>query len=67
VTVPSSVALKIDPPHLNERNFATFSVRDDLTAGDAGLAYQINREVSVGLSLGGVLRTSSAPRSFSPR
>jgi hypothetical protein len=58
VSVPASIALKIDPPNPNARNYANFSVRDDLTAGDVGLAYQVNREVSVGLSVGGVLRTA---------
>jgi hypothetical protein len=58
VSIPSTVALKVDPPHPNELNFASFSVRDDLTAGDLGLAYQINREISVGVSVGGVMRTA---------
>jgi len=64
VSVPSSVAVKIDPPSPNERNFASFSVRDDLTAGDLGLAYQINREIAVGVSLGGVLRTAEQHASW---
>jgi long-subunit fatty acid transport protein len=64
VTVPSSVALKIDSPNPSDRNSASFSVRDDLTAGDVGMAYQINREVSVGASLGGVLRTAEQSASW---
>ncbi len=64
VTVPSSVALKIDTTNPGQRNFASFSVRDDLTAGDVGLAYQINREVSVGASLGGVMRTAEQDASW---
>jgi long-subunit fatty acid transport protein len=64
VSVPSSVALKIDPPHPNEPNFATFSTRDDLTAGDLGLSYQINREMAVGVSVGGVLRTAEQHASW---
>ena len=58
VSIPSSVVIKIDPPHPNERNFASYSVHDDLTAGDLGLAYQINREFAVGVSLGAVMRTT---------
>src|SRR6185295_4989509 len=59
VSVPSSIALRIDPPHPSERNFASFSIRDDFTAGDLGIAYQINREIAVGVSVGGVLRTTA--------
>ncbi len=63
VTVPSSVALKIGTPP-GELNSASFTVRDDLTVGDAGLAYQIDREVSVGFSLGGVVRTAEQDASW---
>jgi long-subunit fatty acid transport protein len=64
VSVPSSVAVEIDPPHAGERNYASFSARDDLTAGDLGLSYQINREVAVGVSIGGVLRTAEEQDSW---
>jgi long-subunit fatty acid transport protein len=64
VSVPSSVALQIDPPHPNERNYAAFSVRDDLTCGDLGLAYQVNREIAVGASIGGVMRTAEQHASW---
>ena len=58
VSLPSSIALRIDPPNPDQPNIASFSIRDDLTAGDVGAAYQINRELAVGFSLGGVLRTA---------
>lgn len=64
VSVPASIAVKIDPPNPNERNFASFSTRDDLTAGDLGLAYQVNREIAVGVSVGGVLRTAEQHASW---
>lgn len=64
VSVPSSVAIKIEPPNPSERNFATFAVRDDLTCGDLGFAYQINREVAVGVSAGGVMRTADQRASW---
>src|SRR5580700_6041903 len=36
VSVPSSIALKIDPPDPTQRNAASFAIRDDLTAFDLG-------------------------------
>ncbi|MFT3770267.1 MAG: hypothetical protein QM820_32970 [Minicystis sp.] len=64
VSVPSSVAIKIDPPHPSERNYASFATRDDLTCGDLGFAYQVNREIAVGVSIGGVLRTAEQHASW---
>jgi long-chain fatty acid transport protein len=64
VSVPRSVALKVDPPKPDERNYAAFSVREDLTVGDLGLGYQFNKEVSVGVAVGGVLRTSERHSSW---
>jgi hypothetical protein len=58
VSVPSSIALKIEPPKPSDPNAASFAVRDDLTAFDLGLAYQYSRELAFGVSLGGVLRTT---------
>jgi long-subunit fatty acid transport protein len=58
VSLPSSIALRIDPPHPSDPNIASFNIRDDLTAGDLGVAYQFNREIAVGFSLGAVLRTA---------
>jgi hypothetical protein len=58
VSVPSSIALKIDPPNPGQINSASFAIRDDLTAFDLGLAYQYSRELAFGASLGGVLRTT---------
>src|SRR5262249_46831562 len=58
VSLPSSIALRIDPPHPNQPNIASFSIRHDLTVGDVGIAYQLNREIALGFSLGGVLRTT---------
>lgn len=58
VSVPRTVALKIDPPESSQKSYASFSVREDLTVGDLGLGYQINKEVSLGVSVGGVIRTS---------
>lgn len=58
VSVPSSIALKIQPPNPSQINSASYSIRDDLTAFDLGLAYQYSRELAFGASLGGVLRTT---------
>lgn len=58
VSVPRTVALRVDTPNPNEQNSASFSIREDLTAGDLGLGYQFNKEVSIGISLGAVMRTS---------
>jgi hypothetical protein len=58
VSVPRTVALRVDTPNPDQQNAASFSIREDLTAGDLGLGYQLNREVSIGISLGAVLRTS---------
>lgn len=58
VSVPRTVALKVDPPESSQRSYAAFSVREDLTVGDLGMGYQFNKEISVGISLGGVIRTS---------
>jgi hypothetical protein len=58
VSVPRTVALKVDPPESSQKSYAAFSVREDLTVGDLGMGYQINKEVSVGVSLGGVIRSS---------
>src|SRR4051794_29860067 len=54
VSIPSTVALKIDPPRPDERNHTALAIRDDLTSGDLGFGYQYNREVSVGVALGAV-------------
>src|SRR5262245_37645874 len=58
VSVPRTIALKIDPPRPDERNYSSASIRDDLTVGDLGLGFQFNRELSVGVSVGAVLRTA---------
>ena len=58
VSVPRTVALEVDTPNPSQANAASFSIREELTAGDLGLGYQLNREVSIGVSLGGVMRTS---------
>jgi hypothetical protein len=64
VSVPRTVALEVAPPNPSERNQASFAVREDLTVGMLGLGYQLNREVSVGLAVGGALRTSQRHTSW---
>lgn len=64
VSVPRTVALEVEPPKPSDRNRAAFSIREDLTVGTIGLGYQFNREVSVGVALGGVLRTSQRHASW---
>lgn len=64
VSVPRSVALKVDPANPNRRSFLSFSVRDDLTTGDLGLAYQINRWIGIGISGGAALRTYESRLTF---
>jgi hypothetical protein len=58
VSVPRTVALEVDTPNPTQANAVSCSIREELTAGDLGLGYQLTREISVGLSLGGVMRTS---------
>src|SRR3954465_9678204 len=41
VTVPASISMKIEPPKPTEANYASFSIRDDLTVADLGMAYPI--------------------------
>lgn len=64
VSVPRTVALEVDPPKPDERNYASSSIREDLTVGALGLGYQFNKEVSVGVALGGVMRTSARHSSW---
>jgi hypothetical protein len=64
VSVPRTIALKVDPPKPDDRNYASYSIREDLTVGDLGLGYQFNKEVSLGVAVGGVLRTSERHSSF---
>ena len=64
VSVPRTVALRAEPPKPEERNYASFSIREDLTVGDLGLGYQFNKEISIGVALGGVLRTSERHESW---
>lgn len=58
VSVPRTLALEVEPPKPADRNNASFSIREDLTVAALGLGYQLNKEVSIGLSVGPVLRTS---------
>ena len=64
VSIPATLALKIDPARPDQRNHLAFAIRDDLTAGDLGFGYQINREVSVGVSVGAVLRSTEQHASW---
>lgn len=64
VSIPRTVALKVDPPEASQKNYSSFSVREDLTVGELGLGYQINKEVSLGASVGGVVRTSDRHSEF---
>jgi long-subunit fatty acid transport protein len=58
VSVPRTIALKMERPKASERNYVSSSIREDLTVGSLGLGYQFNKEVSIGIAFGGVLRTS---------
>lgn len=64
VSVPRTLALKVEPPKPADRDYAAFSIREDLTVGDLGMGYQFNKEVSVGVAIGGVLRTSERHSSW---
>ncbi|HSN97781.1 MAG TPA: hypothetical protein VLS89_05765, partial [Candidatus Nanopelagicales bacterium] len=57
VSVPQSLALKVRPVDPRTPNFVSSSVRDNLTVGEIGLGYQVNRWLGVGLSVGAALRT----------
>ena len=58
VSVPTTVALKEERPSTPARSYASQSIREDLTMGYLGLGYQFNKEISIGVALGGALRTS---------
>jgi hypothetical protein len=64
VSIPATLALKIDPSSQQHRDHLAFAIRDDLTAGDLGFGYQINTAVSVGVSVGAVLRTTESHASW---
>lgn len=64
VSIPATLALKIDPARAGERNHVSFAIRDDLTAGDLGLGYQLSREVSLGVAVGAVLRSTEQHASW---
>jgi len=59
VSVPQSLAVKAEPTSA-KRSFFKYRERDDLTAGDIGLGYQITRWLGLGVSIGAVLRTSES-------
>src|SRR5258708_563074 len=46
VSVPRTVALKVERPKASDRDYASFSIREDLTIGYLGLGYQFNKEIS---------------------
>jgi long-subunit fatty acid transport protein len=64
VSVPTTVALKFERPSSPGRNYASSSIREDLTEGYLGLGYQLNKEISIGVALGGAMRTSERHSSF---
>ena len=64
VSIPRTIALRVEPPKPADRNDAAFSIREDLTVASLGLGYQVNREVSLGVALGGVMRTSERHSSW---
>lgn len=64
VTVPASISLKSEPTNAASRNYLTTSIRDDVLAGDVGYAYQLGSNLTLGLSAGGLLRTSNTATAF---
>ena len=60
VEVPHSLALKADPAKPSVPNFLQVRVRDQITAGDVGVGWQINKYIAIGASLGAALRTFEA-------
>ena len=56
VEVPHSLALTVDPAQPSKPNFFAFTVRDNLTTADVGLAYQFNEYFALGLTIGGGMR-----------
>ncbi|HHH30287.1 MAG TPA: hypothetical protein ENK57_18365 [Polyangiaceae bacterium] len=57
ISLPQSLVLSVEPAQQDEPNYIVANVRDQITAADAGVGWQINRHVSIGASIGGVLRT----------
>lgn len=64
VTVPASISLKSEPTNAATRNYLTTSIRDDVLAGDLGYAYQLGSNLTLGASVGGLLRTSNTTTAF---
>ena len=64
VTVPASISLKSEPTNTASRNYLTTSIRDDVLAGDIGYAYQLGTNLTLGVSAGGLLRTSNTTTAF---
>lgn len=60
VTVPKSLAFKVDPSNPEDPNAITASVRDAITAADVGIGWQLHRDFALGLSVGAMLRTYEA-------
>ncbi len=57
ISLPQSLVLNVEPAQQDEPNYIAATVRDQITAADAGVGWQINRYVAIGASVGGVLRT----------
>jgi hypothetical protein len=57
VAVPHSLALTAAPGDPQNPNFLTSRVRDTITTADLGVAWQIDRTIALGVSVGAGLRT----------
>lgn len=64
VSVPASISLKSEPTSATTRNFLATQVRDDVLAGDVGYAIGVLPRLSLGISLGGGVRTATQSTSL---
>lgn len=60
VTVPHSIALRVEPRDTSRASAVTFAGRDTVIAGDLGTGYQLTPWLAVGLSVGGAVRSFEA-------
>ncbi len=67
VTLPHSLVLTVDPAQPERASFLSANVVDNVIALDVGVGWQIDRVVSVGLSLGGGLRVFNAQTMLLPK
>ncbi len=60
VTVPHSLALRVEPSDTTRPSALTFAARDTVISGELGSGYQLTPWLAIGASVGGAVRTFEA-------